>query len=97
MGIGKDIESRNAASADDTQISVAQLASEFTSTKMDSALNKRYVDRAFFSMMEDAISGESEPIGVINKRLFREDEEIPLVDEIQINKAFVTRLLGNGD
>ena len=84
-----------AAPAGDAQVPLERLAREFASTRLDPALNNRYVDRAFLSMMADALSGETEPVRVINKRLFREGEDAPLVDDIRIDGAFVTRLLGS--
>lgn len=61
----------------------------------DPGIEKRYVDQAILSMLQDATSGETEPVRMINKRLFRSGESAPLVDAIRINKPFVIRLLGN--
>lgn len=61
-------------------------------------MDRRYVDMALHSMMQDAgnqEAGEPEPVRLINKRLFRADTAIPLVDEVVSDRSLVIRLLAN--
>ena len=73
---------------------IVRLDLEGPSTAMD----KRYVDMALHSMLQDAgnqEAGEPEPIRLINKRLFRIDTATPLVDEVVSDRTLVIRLLAN--
>lgn len=74
--------------------SVFMAAFAMSIRKADPDIEKRYVDRAIVSIIQDATNGK-EPVQVVNKRLFRPDEPVPLVDTIRINKPFVIRLLAN--
>lgn len=67
---------------------------KFSPNKPDPTMDKSYVDLAIHSMIMDAVTA-GEEIWPINKRLFREAETTPLVDEIRIDKTAVIRLLGN--
>lgn len=67
----------------------------FGFNKDGSGLNKRYVDRAFLAMMKDARLGGIKPIWLVNKKLFGEDEDAPLVDENQTDKELMICLLVN--
>lgn len=61
-------------------------------------ISRRYVDMAIHSMICDAFDpkgGEPEPIWLINKRLFRPDESIPLTDEVVADRTTVIRLLAD--
>ena len=71
------------------------IAFPFAALDPDPGAEKRYVDRAILSMLQDATSGETEPVRMVNKRLFRPEESAPLVDSIRIDKPFVIRLLGD--
>lgn len=96
MGAADGIVSAEAKSSSGNDASVQRVAKFILDgPDPDPTMDKRYVDQAFFSMIQDATSGETEPVWVINKRLFREGETTPLVDDIRINKKFVIRLLGN--
>lgn len=72
-----------------------QLAAE-----MSDVVKKRYVDLALYHMLLDAkeladMQKSVEPIRLVNKRLFRQDEETPVVDELVANPTTIIGLLHN--
>lgn len=54
---------------------------------------RRYVDRAIYQMLVDAADEKGTELRVTPKRIFRPDEEQPVVDDFVMDEAVVGRLL----
>ena len=53
---------------------------------------QRYVDRTIYQMMADVVEGNTE-LRVNPKRIFRPDEERPVVDDFIVDEVIVQRVL----
>lgn len=53
---------------------------------------QRYVDRAIYQMMIDAVSGNTD-LRVNPKKIFRPDEDLPVVDDFIMDEVVVLMIL----